>query len=267
MSFMGTRLDTLMVTSLNGADGNVRARGFTLIELLVVIVIIALLAALLLPALARSRASAQRARCGSNLQQLGLAAHMYWDDNSGSCFLYGGWPTNGGQLYWFGWLQSAGAGEGHREFDTTQGALYPYLQGRGVEVCPSLNYALAEFKLKATTASYGYGYNRYLSGPLNGPPVKIARAQRVSQIALLGDAAQINTFQAPASPTNPMLEEFYYLDNTISPPNGHFRHQQKANAAFCDGHVSLEKYVLGSIDQKLPSQFVGRFRPEILTVP
>jgi len=27
-----------------------------------------------------------------------------------------------------------------------------------------------------------------------------------------GDAAQVNDFQDPASPDNPLLEEFYYLD-------------------------------------------------------
>ena len=83
----------------------------------------------------------------------------------------------------------------------------------------------------------------------------------------MADAAQVNTWQAPASPSNPMLEEWYYIDNSTDQPNGHFRHGQKANAAFCDGHVDLEKFVLGSIDPRMPSQFVGRLRPEILTLP
>ena len=64
-----------------------------------------------------------------------------------------------------------------------------------------------------------------------------------------------------------MLEEFYYVDNTPQPPNGHFRHAQKAMVVFCDGHVAAEKFVPGSLDRNLPSQFVGRLRPEILPAP
>lgn len=246
--------------------------GFTLIELLIVIAIIALLSAVLLPVLTRSRMSAQSAVCQSNMRELGLAAQMYWSDNANKCFLYDLPLTNvnnvAWEIWWFGWLQHNGA-EGRRAFDLSSGYLFPYVNRSNARLCPSPVWNLPWFQLKGTNFIFSYGYNRYMG--LN-PLATVGQIRQPSQIALFADSAVTDTYQGRGTPANPVFEESYYLSDETSYigapnnyfPNGHFRHSQKANVVFCDGHVGMETMMPGSLDAKLPGLDIGQLSTSIL---
>jgi prepilin-type N-terminal cleavage/methylation domain-containing protein/prepilin-type processing-associated H-X9-DG protein len=83
-----------------------RRGGFTLVELLVVIGIIALLISILLPSLARARESANRAKCASNLRQLGIGLRLFADNAQPKGRLPSGrddWGTLVQSVHWFRW--------------------------------------------------------------------------------------------------------------------------------------------------------------------
>ena len=116
-----------------------RRKAFSLVELVVVIGIIAVLIALLMPALGRARAEANRVACMGNLRQLLQAQLMYSSDSRG--FLtYPNWGHDRQSVdsVWpVGWLYAQGqVSNPPAPDDVKGGALFRYLNDVRVYRCP-----------------------------------------------------------------------------------------------------------------------------------
>ena len=129
-----------------------RRSAFTLIELLVVIAVIAILAALLLPTLSRAKAYALGTACMSNSRQLGLAWHLYSDDNSGSLVnngVFNGWAVYQGSQtplsierpnWVYGLLEWSSAPDITNSQLIANGLLFPYTKALKLYKCPADRY-------------------------------------------------------------------------------------------------------------------------------
>lgn len=217
-------------------DPFLRRRAFTLVELLVVIAIVAILASLLLPALSHGKQSAHRVHCFSNLRQMGIAAQVYVEDQSGFYPIAYYESVQNGVKYSIAW-----------DFVTTLSAapeIKPGLlwgkSGDGkIQQCPS-------FRGKANWMAdphTGYNYNTSYIGhgqfEAIPEPAKGSAVRQPAATVVFGDGQFIsgaNKFmRAPwASPGDQTFRGRW------SGTQG-FRHQRKTNAAFSDGHVETWK--------------------------
>lgn len=216
--------------------------GATLLEVLVVVALLTAAMGLILgPALSHTRRSALRAACSASLRQVHNAWMQYLVDHGGRFFPFRETLADGVLWYW-GFEQGSGGPEGQRPLDKSRARLAPYLPHGGIELCPTLPIHAPYFKRKFAVASYGYGINGYLLADLPGTQrmgvFALHDVQRPGETIAWGDCIQINTWQAPASPQNPMLEEWYVLDS-LPPPHTHFRHGRRANLTLVDGSLRI----------------------------
>lgn len=242
----------------------------SLLELLVLCAVVALLAVAGWGVSQRVLTSARKAHSAANLRQFGVATHLYLGDHNQRFFRYredlfddsGAWT---GIRWWFGEESresNVELAEGLRELDRTASPLYPYLRQAGsVEICRGFDYNTDIWKPKYDGASYGYGYNVLLGGGWfrGGAARTLSELESTAQTLLFATSAQINTFQPPASRSNPMLEEFYGIDQSYR--SIHFRFNGHALVLFVDGHVESRKMYPGTLDTRWPAAQVGRITP------
>lgn len=241
-----------------------KRKGFSLVELLSAVGILAILSALAVPAVGKYYESSSLVVSANNIRQLAAGSASYLADNRHTFWRYVDLaPAAGsGSMWWFGFesADSQKMPEGERFLDVNQGPLAGYLPS-GIRPDPSFAVRHHSFKPKFKNGYIGVGYNVLLGGGWlgTGPLKTYWQIEKPSEVVVFATAAQVNTFQRPASPSNPMLEEFYGLDKQYS--TVHFRHHGQAMVAYASGAAALVPMDESTRVQTMPDANVGRFAP------
>lgn len=239
-------------------------RAFSLIELAVAAGVAAVLSALLAGAGWNAYKSASLAVSASNIRQLNAGAAGYLADNNYVFWKYrGSDPSRPNAIVWWFGLEpeeSRGRPEGKRLLKPEKGPLGGYIPA-AVRPDPSFRFTGRAFKPKFQFGYIGVGYNVLLGGGWLGqaPLRRFWDLPRPGEIVVFATSAQVNSFQPPASPRNPLVEEFYGLDGTEI--SVHFRHGDSALVGLADGSCGFLAMDPSTLDPRAPQAHIGRFAP------
>jgi prepilin-type processing-associated H-X9-DG protein len=245
-----------------------KARAFSVVELLVAGGVIAVLAVTLTAAGWSVYKRSSLAVSANNIRQLAAGGAACLADNNHVFWKYRATDTNqpGAVIWWFG-VEPEPRPEGQRILRPEGGPLGAYVPA-GLRPDPSFRFSGKPFKPKFTNGYIGVGYNVLLGGGWLGEkaPLRYWDLPKPGEIVVFATSAQINTIQAPATPKNPMIEEFYGFDAGEAPWNNpasiHFRHGGYAMVGFADGSSGFLPMEKSTLDTRAPQAAVGRFAPK-----
>lgn len=227
-------------------------RGFTLIELLVVIGVIAVLMSVIVPSLTRAKEQCREVICRSNLRQLVMANLGYAAENDSEFVLAAPDIFTGENLKrWHG-----ARGDLNNFFDSSRSPLVDYLADGQVKQClQKVDFRNGDpWDWDFEQGCGGYGYNMTYLGSRVWESFTADNCSRPTRETEVGSPVSTVMF-ADAAMTKLDGGQSYYLEYSFVEPyyfvvNGqpddswgrpspsiHFRHNERANVAWCDGHV------------------------------